>query len=212
MEEDLRNLFEEYTSLPKSPQRTKLGRKIRAEEKKLVEECDYVGIISIFRYLSDYEKDRLFLDLLERHQSSSLFVLAFADSGMHSYGRAYDLETEGCDDALEPLKEDIELIFDTTLCKFLSDHATEDDLRYAYKLSDGASWLECHKLAKRWLLSKKLLVNYGTGSFLSVPFLKNSLFEGSNYILFNKLLIKKFEISGWFVSFFYYFICIFCNH
>ena len=99
METEMKELFERYNSLPKSQQRTKLGRKIRNEKRKLVEKRDYAGIIHILRFMGDYEKDRLLLDLLKDYPASSLFVLAFAGSEMNSYSRAYEMEkTEHEDD------------------------------------------------------------------------------------------------------------------
>ena len=64
---ELKNLIDEYNVLPKSRQRTRIGKVIRREKKKLVEDCNYVGIIYITQSMGDYEKDRLFLDLLKRH-------------------------------------------------------------------------------------------------------------------------------------------------
>jgi hypothetical protein len=57
-----------------------LGRSISALKKKYVERENYVGILNISKYLDDYEKDVLLLELLKQYPDSSLFVLAFADS------------------------------------------------------------------------------------------------------------------------------------
>ncbi len=145
MEKDLKALFEEYSLLPKSPQRTKLGRKIRAEKKKLIEKKDYAEIIHVLRFLGDYERDRLFLDLLKKQPSSSLFVIAFAGSEMHSYNQAYQAELLEYDNNEETLEKDVELIFDDVLCEFLSKHDTKEDFNYVYELADGATWLEANK-------------------------------------------------------------------
>ena len=149
---EVKKLFEEYNLLPKSPQRTKLGRKIRNEKRKLIKKRDYVGIIYILRFMGDYEKDRLFLDLLEDYPLSSLFVLAFANSEMNSYSRAYEMEKGEHEDDEEALRKDIELTLDTTLCKFLSAHDTKDDFNYVQELTDGATWLESNKRSMRGLL------------------------------------------------------------
>ena len=144
-EVNLKELFEMYNSIPNSPRRKKLGRIISARKQKYVDMQNYVGIIHIARYLGDYEKDRLFLALLKQHPDSSLFVLAFASSDMHSYKQAYKIETLDCDNDEDVLKKDIELTFDETLCKFLSYHDTKDDLDYVHELADGATWLESYK-------------------------------------------------------------------
>lgn len=157
---EVKKLFEEYNLLPKSPQRTKLGRKIRNEKRKLIEKRDYVGIIYILRFMGDYEKDRLFLDLLEDYPLSSLFVLAFANSEMNSYSRAYEMEKGEYEDDEEALRKDIELTLDTTLCKFLSAHDTKDDFNYVQELTDGATWLESNKRSMRGLFWEST----GTGS------------------------------------------------
>ena len=150
--QDLKALFEKYNSLPKSPQRTKLGRKIRAEKKRLVEKRDYVGIIHILRFMGDYEKDRLFMDLLKNYPSSSLFVMAFADSEMNSYSRANEIEKSEHEDDEESLKKDVELTFDSMLCSFISSHGTKEDLSYVQELTDGATWLESYKRSVQGLL------------------------------------------------------------
>ena len=152
MRTEVKELFEEYNSLPKSPQRTKLGRKIRNEKKRLIEKQDYVGIIHILRFMGDYEKDRLLLDLLKDYPLSSLFVLAFANSEMNSYSRAYEIEKSEHDDDEEALRKDVELTLDTALCKFLSAHNTKDDFNYVQELTDGATWLESNKRSMRGLL------------------------------------------------------------
>ena len=144
----MKELFERYNSLPKSQQRTKLGRKIRNEKKKLVEKRDYAGIIHILRFMGDYEKDRLLLDLLKDYPASSLFVLAFAGSEMNSYSRAYEMEKTEHEDDEEALRKDIE----TALCQFLSTHDTKDDFNYVQELTDGATWLESNKRSMRGLL------------------------------------------------------------
>lgn len=146
-EVDLKELFEMYNSTPNSPRKKILGRIISARKKKYVDTRNHVGIVHISRYLSDYEKDRLFIALLEENSASSLFVLAFADSEMHSYEQAYRIETEDLDNDEEALKKDIELTFDDTLCKFLAEHDTKDDLEYVHTLLDGATWLEAYKRA-----------------------------------------------------------------
>lgn len=152
METEMKELFERYNSLPKSQQRTKLGRKIRNEKKKLVEKRDYAGIIHILRFMGDYEKDRLLLDLLKDYPASSLFVLAFAGSEMNSYSRAYEMEKTEHEDDEEALRKDIELTLDTALCQFLSTHDTKDDFNYVQELTDGATWLESNKRSMRGLL------------------------------------------------------------
>ena len=144
MNKSLKDLFEEYNSLPKSPQRTRLGKKIRKEKKKLIEERNYVDIVYILRFMGDYEKDRFFMDLLESNPDSSLFILAFAGSEMNSYSRAYRINFGGEDDE-ETLENDIELTLDRILCEFLSKHNTEEDFNYVKILTDGANWLESNK-------------------------------------------------------------------
>ena len=149
---ELKKLFDEYNSLPKSPQRTKLGRKIRTEKKRLVEMRDYVGIIHILRFMGDYEKDSLLMDLLKLYPSSSLFVLAFAGSEMNSYSRANEIEKSEHEGDEEALKKDVELTFDSMLCSFISSHGTREDLSYVQELTDGATWLESYKRSVRGLL------------------------------------------------------------
>ena len=145
MKNELKELFEKYNSLKKSPQRTKLGRKIRKAKKKLIENRDYVEIIHVLRFMGDFDRDRLFLDLLKLYPSSSLFVLAFAGSEMNSYSRANEIEEFEHENDEEGLRKDIELTLDTVLCEFLSIHDTKDDFNYVQELTDGATWLESNK-------------------------------------------------------------------
>ena len=147
MEKNLKKLFDEYNSLPKSPQRTELGKMIRDEKKKLIEKKNYVEMVYILQFMGEYEKDRLFLDLLSCYPDSSLFVLAFAETNMHSYLRACDIEKVCLDD--EFLREDVELTFDSILYDFLSSHNSEKDLEYVSRLIDGASWLQSYKKIKK---------------------------------------------------------------
>ena len=147
MEKNLKKLFDEYNSLPKSPQRTKLGKMIRGEEKQLIEKRNYVEMVYILQFMGEYEKDRLFMDLLRCYPDSSLFVLAFAEANMHSYLRACDIEKVCADEKF--LQEDVELIFDSILCDFLSSHNSEKDLEYVCRLIDGASWLQSYKKIKK---------------------------------------------------------------
>ena len=155
-DQDLKALFEEYNSLPKSPQRSVLGRRIRAEKKRLVDECNYVDIIYILRFLEDYEKDRLFMDLFENYPSSSLFVLAFAGSKMNSYSRANDIEKLRHKYDEEALKRDVVSTFDSILCSFISSHGSKEDLVYVKQLTDGATWLKSHERSAQGLLWKNL--------------------------------------------------------
>jgi len=163
----LKELFEMYNSLPNTPRKKKLSRIISAMKKKYVETENYVGILNMSRYLGDYEKDRLLLGLLKQHPTSSLFVLAFANSEMHSYEQAYQMETLDHDNDEEALRKDIELIFDITLCKFLSTHETREDLEFVHELADGATWLNAYKeatskLSQLWNLQE---LEFSFGSF-----------------------------------------------
>lgn len=166
---ELKNLIDEYNVLPKSRQRTRIGKVIRREKKKLVEDYNYVGIIYITQSMGDYEKDRLFLDLLKRHPDSSLFVLAFANSEMHSYDCAYKMENLDHDNDVEALRKDIELTFDSILCKFLSEHGTKSDFNFVQDLTDGATWLESYKRALHGL-SQLWFSGTGSLSFGSIFF------------------------------------------
>lgn len=149
---NFKELFDEYNSLPKSRQRSKLSRKIRREKRKIIENRDYVGIIDILRYLGDYEKDDLLWDLLNNQSDSSLFVLAFSTSGMHSYDRAYVIEKVEYDEDDDALREAVQSIFDAKLCDFLQKHSTKEDLIYVQELTDGAYWLESNKRSMKGLL------------------------------------------------------------
>jgi hypothetical protein len=140
-----KELSELRSSITSSSCKKKLGRIISARKKKYVNTKDYVSIVDLSRYLSDYEKDKLFLELLKVHPTSSLFVLGFANSDMHSYAQAYKMETIDHDNDEEALKKDIESIFDSTLCKFISKHDMKEDLDYVHELVDGATWLEVYK-------------------------------------------------------------------
>ena len=144
---EVKELLDNYNVMPKSRQRTKIGRILMDEKKKLVGEKNYVGIIYILQSMGDYEKDRLFLDLLKSQPDSSLFVLAFANSDMHSYALASEMENLDHDYDIEALQKDIELTFDEMLCKFLSVHGTKSDLNFVQELADGACWLESYKRA-----------------------------------------------------------------
>jgi len=145
-------LYKKYNSLPSgSPLKKKLGITISNLKKKYIEKKNYVGILNISRYIGDYERDSLFQKLLKQHPDSSLFVLAFANSEMHSYKQAYQIETVQENDD-EALRKDIELTLDTALCKFLSAHSTKEDLNYVQELTDGATWLEANKRSMRGLL------------------------------------------------------------
>lgn len=144
---EVKELLDNYNVMPKSRQRTKIGRILMDEKKRFVDEKNYVGIIYILQSMGDYEKDRLFLDLLKSQPDSSLFVLAFANSDMHSYALASEMENLDHDHDTEALQKDIELTFDEMLCKFLSVHGTKADLNFVQELADGACWLESYKRA-----------------------------------------------------------------
>ena len=144
---EVKELLDNYNVMPKSRQRTKIGRILMDEKKRLVDEKNYVGIIYVLQSMGDYEKDRLFLDLLKSQPDSSLFVLAFANSDMHSYALASEMENLDHDHDTEALQKDIELTFDEMLCKFLSVHGTKSDLNFVQELADGACWLESYKRA-----------------------------------------------------------------
>ena len=144
---EVKELLDNYNVMPKSRQRTKIGRILMDEKKRFVDEKNYVGIIYILQSMGDYEKDRLFLDLLKGQPDSSLFVLAFANSDMHSYALASEMENLDHDHDTEALQKDIELTFDEMLCKFLSVHETKSDLNFVQELADGACWLESYKRA-----------------------------------------------------------------
>ena len=144
---EVKELLDNYNVMPKSRQRTKIGRILMDEKKRFVGEKNYVGIIYILQSMGDYEKDRLFLDLLKSQPDSSLFVLAFANSDMHSYALASEMENLDHDHDTEALQKDIELTFDEMLCKFLSVHGTKADLNFVQELADGACWLESYKRA-----------------------------------------------------------------
>ena len=166
----LRELFEMYNSLPNSPRKKKLGRVISAMKKRYIEMGRHVGILNMSRYLGDYEKDRLFLELLKQNPTSSLFVLAFANSEMHSYEQAYQMETLKHDNDQEALRKDVESVFDTTLCKFLSEHDRMEDLEYVHELVDGATWLNAYKevtsrLSQLWNLQE---LKFSFGSFFEI--------------------------------------------
>jgi len=146
-------LYKKYNSLPSgSPLKKKLGIIISNLKKKYIEKKNYVGILNISRYIGDYERDYIFQRLLKQHPDSSLFVLAFANSEMHSYKQAYQIETLDHDNDEEALRKDIELTLDTALCKFLSNHNTKEDFNYVQELTDGATWLESNKRSMRGLL------------------------------------------------------------
>ena len=141
----LKDLFEEYFSLPKSPRRSRIGRIIRGEKRKLVETFNYVDIIYILRFLENYERDRLFLELLDMYPESSLFVLEFADSEMRSYTRAYENVKSEYKGDENLLRKNVEMNFDKHLCEFLNKYKSGEDLDYIQKLVDGASWLESYE-------------------------------------------------------------------
>ena len=145
LEVTVKELFEKYNSISNSPRKKRLGRIISAIKKKYVEIGNYVGILNISRYLDDYEKDRLFYSLLEQHPTSSLFVLAFADSEMHSYEHAYKMKTSGHNNDEEALRKDVQSTFNAVLCSFIREHNTKDDLDYFRALTDGAKWLDVYK-------------------------------------------------------------------
>ena len=165
---EVKELLDNYNVMPKSRQRTKIGRILMNEKKRFVDEKNYVGIIYILQSMGDYEKDRLFLDLLKSQPDSSLFVLAFANSDMHSYALASEMEKLDHDHDIEALQKDIELTFDEMLCKFLSVHGTKSDLNFVQELADGACWLESYKraidgLSQLWSLQE-------SDVYLSIPF------------------------------------------
>jgi len=144
---EVKDLLDKYNAMPKSRRRTKIDRIIRDEKRRLVEKKNYVGIIYITQSMGDYEKDCLFLDILKSQPDSSLFVLAFANSDMHSYALASEMEKLDHDHDIEALQKDIESTFDEMLCKFLSVHETNADFNFVLKLIDGATWLESYKRA-----------------------------------------------------------------
>ena len=152
---EIKKMLDLYLSLPKSQERTKLGKAVRSLLRRLIKNGDYVGIIHIIPSLGDYEKDRLFSELLERRPESSLFVLAFADADMHCYDKANKIEHRDGDFDEEALRKDVELTFDTTLCQYLSRHSDDKALNYVQFLTDGATWLSSYKrstalLCQQW--------------------------------------------------------------
>lgn len=170
---EVKELMEKYNVMSKSRQRTKISRIIRNEKKNLVEKKNYVGIIYITQSMGDYEKDRLFLDLLKSQPDSYLFVLAFANSDMHSYTLASEMGSLEHDNDVWALQKNIELTFDEMLCKYLSIHGTKADFNFVQELADGATWLESYKralygLSQLWNLQELKV-------FLSVPFSNKKL-------------------------------------
>ena len=180
---EVKELMDKYNVMLKSRQRTKISRIIRNEKKNLVEKKNYVGIIYITQSMGDYEKDRLFLDLLKSQPDSSLFVLAFANSDMHSYILASKMENLDYDHDVEALQKDIELTFDEMLCKYLSIHGTKADFNFVQELADGATWLESYKralhgLSQLWDLQELRV-------FLSVLFLIKKLRKNRSPKMYN---------------------------
>ena len=181
----IKELIDKYYSMPKSQQRVRVGKIISREKENLVKKQNYVDILYIFRSLSEYEKDRLLLSLLKKNPDSSLFVLAFADLDMHSYKEAYKIETSAYDNDEEVLRKDIELTFDSILCKFISEHDLKEDLEYVHELADGASWLEAYKrtvnkLSQLWPLQES---EFFFGSFFYKKTPNKSELDNENYLL-----------------------------
>lgn len=141
--QQIKDLIQKYRIMSESQQRTRVAEIIENEKRMLVEKQDYVGILYILQVITDYEKNALFKQLLDRYPDSSLFVLAFGSSDMDSYSRAYQIETLENDE--EALSDDVELTMDSMLCRFLSSHHTKDDLNYINTLIDGATWMDAYK-------------------------------------------------------------------
>lgn len=205
----VKELLEKYNSLPNTPLKKRLGRIISAMKKKYVETGNYVGILNMSRYLGDYEKDMLLCGLLKQHPTSSLFVLAFANSEMHSYDQAYKMEILDHDNDEEALGTDTKSIFDTILCRFLSLHETREDLEYVLELVDGATWLNAYKeatskLSQLWNL-QELKFSFSSFFYKKTP-------NCSELIYIQILIFEEFKISRVISGFFYNIISILCNH
>ena len=143
--ETLEILFKELGETKNISRQAELLRDIRVIKTRLVREMDNEGLIHLLKFLKPYEKNRLFIDLLNKRSDSSLFVLAFADSDMFSYKQAYEKAKQEYDNDEKAMNEDVQLIFDENLCSYLSKYRTKEDFEYVHTLTDGATWLESNK-------------------------------------------------------------------
>ena len=146
-------LINKYSTLPKSKQRKQFGRIVSYEKRKLIEKQNYVGILYLSRFMGDYEKNRLFLKMLEKHPNDSLFVLGFANLDMDSYARAYGIKKRDYDGDENALRKDVESNFDSVLCDYLLLHYTKDDVHFIQELIDDKTWLNSYKMAQSMAMS-----------------------------------------------------------
>ena len=139
-------LFRELNSSKNLSDCARLRRDIRLIKNDLIVKKDYVGIIHILRFLKHWEKDRLFIDLINKWSESSLFVEAFADTDMYSYRCAYEMLMREYGNDKDSIEEAADLVFRDNLRAYLSKYTSEEDLEYVEKLSNGISSLA------RWMI------------------------------------------------------------
>ena len=142
METKLEVLFKELAEAKSISRRAELNRDIRVIRSRLVRNADYEGLLHMLRFLKNWEKDKLFVDLLNKWSDSSLFVIAFADSNMYSYKTAYEKALSQYDNDEEAMNEDVLLLFDEKLMNYLCKYSSIEDLKYVQILTDGADWLK----------------------------------------------------------------------
>ena len=167
----LKKVLGKCKSFPKTLRIAISAEKIKRKKEKIIKKKDYVEAVHMLRSLGDYERDEFLLQLLYAHSDAALFVLAFADSNMESYSQAYSLEMGEYDWDDEAIKKAIEQNLDESLCGYMRQYDSYDDLDYVLELTERTPWLESYKRAERGLLWTKGI--YWTGEyFLPVLFLK----------------------------------------
>ena len=168
----LKKVLGKCKSFPKALRIAISTEKIKRKKEKIIKKKDYAEAIHMLRSLGDYEKDEFLLRLLDAHPDVALFVLAFANPNMESYSQAYSLEMGEYDWDDEAVKKAIEQTLDESLCSYMRQYDSYDDLDYVLQLTERTPWLESYKRAERGLLWTKGI--YWTGEcFSPVLFLKN---------------------------------------
>lgn len=113
---------------------TALRMRIARAKTKLIEDCDYVGIVYIIRSMSPESRDRLFMRYHERHPDDHLFVIAFADEGSGSKTSAEEVADLAYGQEIHEINEDVRKEKDEVLMKFLEVYHEKEDLEYVLEL------------------------------------------------------------------------------
>lgn len=146
----LKRLLNELYTL--NVKRTKYVIQISRAKRLLIEDCDYVGIIQISRFLDYGRRDLLFCRFLGRYPEEFLFVLGFADSESESYRWAEEIADVEYEQDINAIREDTYKVKDRHLCSFLCEYSTKEDLEWVLNLIEKKEWFKSYKMATSALI------------------------------------------------------------